>query len=57
VTSTAATISLYSTQITGGVVAGLSQLQWIGLLSVGIFVFQIAFGVLLVIVVANLPDR
>ena len=57
VTSTAATIRLYSTQITGGVVAGLSQLQWIGLLSLGIFVFQIAFGALLVIVVAHLRDR
>ena len=57
VSSTAAAIRLYATQITGGVVAGLSQLQWIGLLSFGIFVFQVAFGALLVIVVASLPDR
>jgi len=57
VAATTGTIGLYSTQITGGVVAGLSQLQWIGLLGLGIFVFQIAFGALLVIVVAHLPDR
>lgn len=39
---------LYVIQIAGGIVAGLSQLQWIGLLSPGILVFQVAFGALLV---------
>jgi hypothetical protein len=50
-------IQLFAIQIAGGVLAGLSQLQWIGLLSLGIFVFQIAFGALLVMAIANLPDR
>ncbi len=50
-------IRLFAIQIGGGVLAGLSQLQWIGLLSVGIFLFQVAFGALLVIAIANLPDR
>ena len=39
---------LYAVQIGGGLVAGASQAQWIGLLSPGILVFQIAFGALLV---------
>jgi hypothetical protein len=43
-----ATLQLYVIQIAGGIVAGLSQLQWIGLLSPGILVFQVAFGALLV---------
>ncbi len=42
-------LQLYVVQISAGVVAGLSQLQWIGLLSPGIFVFQVAFGALLVL--------
>ncbi len=46
-------LQLYVAQIGGGVVAGLSQLQWIGLLSPGIFVFQVAFGALLVLSVAS----
>ncbi len=41
-------IELYALQIAGGIVAGLSQAQWIGLLSPGILVFQVAFGALLV---------
>jgi hypothetical protein len=57
VTTGAAPVALYVTQITGGVIAGLSQLQWIALLSLGIFVFQVAFGALLVTAVANLHDR
>ena len=40
---------LYALQIAGGLVAGASQAQWIGLLSIGIFVFQVAFGALLVL--------
>ena len=38
---------LYVLQIAAGLVAGASQAQWIGLLSPGIFVFQLAFFVLL----------
>ncbi len=49
-----AVLQLYVVQIAGGIVAGLSQLQWIGLLSPGIFVFQIAFGALLVL---SAPQR
>jgi hypothetical protein len=41
-------LQLYVLQIAGGLVAGASQAQWIGLLSPGIFVFQLAFGALLV---------
>ena len=40
---------VYVLQIAGGVVAGLSQAQWIGLLSLGILVFQVAFGALIVL--------
>jgi hypothetical protein len=47
-TDSRAVLQLYVVQIVGGVVAGLSQLQWIGLLSPGILAFQIAFGALLV---------
>ena len=47
-TGSRAVRQLYIVQIVGGVVAGLSQLQWIGLLSPGILAFQIAFGALLV---------
>jgi hypothetical protein len=43
--------ALYAVQIAGGIVAGLSELQWIGLLSPGILAFQVAFGVLLVLAV------
>ena len=43
-----AVLQLYVLQIAGGLVAGASQAQWIGLLSPGIFVFQLAFGALLV---------
>jgi hypothetical protein len=41
-------LQLYGVQIAGGIVAGASQAQWIGLLSPGILVFQVAFGALLV---------
>ena len=39
---------LYVVQIAAGLVAGASQAQWIGLLSPGILVFQLAFCALLV---------
>jgi hypothetical protein len=39
----------YAVQIAGGLVAGASQAQWVGLLSIGIFVFQVAFGALIVL--------
>jgi hypothetical protein len=45
--------TLYTLQILGGVVAGLSQLNWIGLLSPGILVFQLSFGMLLVTATAE----
>jgi hypothetical protein len=38
---------LYVLQIASGLVAGASQAQWIGLLSPGIFGFQLAFGALI----------
>src|SRR5512146_121699 len=41
-------LQLYVAQIAAGLVAGASQAQWIGLLSPGILVFQLAFGALLV---------
>jgi len=50
-----ATGFLYALQIAGGIFAGLSQLQWIGLLSEGILVFQLCFGVLLVAAVTETP--
>jgi hypothetical protein len=42
-------LQLYALQIAAGLVAGASQAQWIGFLSPGIFVFQLAFGALLVV--------
>jgi hypothetical protein len=47
-TNVRAVLQLYSIQIAGGVLAGMSQLQWIGLLSPGILIFQVAFGALLI---------
>jgi hypothetical protein len=47
-------VALYATQIAGGLVAGASQAQWIGLLGPGIAVFQISFGILLVTATAEL---
>jgi hypothetical protein len=41
-------LELYVLQIAAGLVAGASQAQWIGLLSPGILVFQLAFGALIV---------
>ncbi|HET7127936.1 MAG TPA: hypothetical protein VFJ93_02535 [Gaiellaceae bacterium] len=41
-------LQLYVLQIGAGLVAGASQAQWIGLLSPGILVFQLAFGALIV---------
>ena len=41
-------LQLYVVQLAAGIVAGASQAQWIGLLSPGILVFQLAFGALLV---------
>ncbi len=43
-----ALLQLYVAQIAGGIVAGMSQLGWIDLLSLGIIAFQVAFGTLLV---------
>ncbi|HZP74107.1 MAG TPA: hypothetical protein VFA97_12095 [Gaiellaceae bacterium] len=43
-----AVLQLYVIQIVGGIVAAMSQAQWIGLLSPGILVFQVSFGALLV---------
>ena len=40
-------LQLYVVQIAAGLVAGASQAQWIGLLSPGILVFQLAFFALL----------
>ena len=51
-----AAASLYVLQIAGGIVAGLSQLQWIGLLSPGILIFQLSFGLLLLASTAELPE-
>ena len=47
-TGSRAVLQLYLVQIAGGVVAGLSEAQLIGLLSPGILVFQIAFGALFI---------
>jgi hypothetical protein len=47
-TRSAVVLQLYVVQIAAGLVAGASQAQWIGLLSPGIFVFQLAFGALIV---------
>ena len=52
-TGSRAVPQLYVIQIAGGIVAGLSQLQWIGLLSPGILAFQVAFGALLVAATAE----
>jgi hypothetical protein len=43
-TEARAVLQLYVVQIAGGIVAGLSEAQLIGLLSPGILVFQVAFG-------------
>jgi hypothetical protein len=40
-------LQLYVLQIAAGLLAGASQAQWIGLLSPGILVFQLAFFALL----------
>jgi hypothetical protein len=40
-------VHVYALQILAGLVAAASQAQWIGLLSPGILVFQVAFGALL----------
>jgi hypothetical protein len=46
-------VGIYVAQIAGGLVAGASQAQWIGLLSIGIFTFQVAFGALIVLASAE----
>jgi hypothetical protein len=56
-TRAAPVLQLYVLQIAGGVVAGLSQLQWLDLLSPGIVVFQVAFGALLVTATAEPATR
>jgi hypothetical protein len=48
---------LYAVQIAAGLVAGASQAQWIGLLSPGILVFQLAFGALLYAVTSSRSAR
>jgi hypothetical protein len=50
-------MQLYVLQIAGGLVAGASQAQWIGLLSPGIFVFQVAFFALLYAVMSSKSAR
>ncbi len=50
-------LQLYVLQIAAGLVAGASQAQWIGLLSPGIFVFQLAFGALLYAVTSSRSAR
>ncbi len=50
-------LQLYVVQIAAGLVAGASQAQWIGLLSPGIFVFQLAFGALLYAVTSSRSAR
>ena len=47
-TRSASVLQLYALQIAGGLAAGASQAQWIGLLSPGILVFQLAFFALIV---------
>jgi hypothetical protein len=53
-THSSVVLQLYVVQIAAGLVAGASQAQWIGLLSPGIFVFQLAFGALLVLLPVEL---
>lgn len=48
---------LYAVQIAAGLVAGASQAQWIGLLSPGILVFQLAFFALLYAVMSSKSER
>ena len=50
-------LQLYVVQIAAGLVAGASQAHWIGLLSPGIFVFQLAFGALLYAVTSSRSAR
>jgi len=50
-------LQLYTLQIAAGLVAGASQAQWIGLLSPGILVFQVAFGGLLYAVTSSRSAR
>ena len=50
-------LQLYVAQIAAGLVAGASQAQWIGLLSPGILVFQLAFGALLYAVTSSRSAR
>jgi hypothetical protein len=50
-------LQLYAVQIAAGLVAGASQAQWIGLLSPGMFVFQLAFGALLYAVTSSRSAR
>jgi hypothetical protein len=50
-------LQLYAVQIAAGLLAGASQAQWIGLLSPGMFVFQLAFGALLYAVTSSRSVR
>jgi hypothetical protein len=50
-------LQLYVVQIAAGLVAGASQAQWIGLLSPGILVFQLAFGAVLYAVTSSRSAR
>jgi len=56
-TRSSVVLQLYVVQIAAGLVAGASQAQWIGLLSPGIFVFQLAFGGLLYAVTSSRSAR
>jgi hypothetical protein len=50
-------LQLYVVQIAAGLVAGAAQAQWIGLLSPGILVFQLAFGALVYTVTSSRSAR
>ena len=50
-------LQLYVVQIAAGLIAGASQAQWIGLLSPGIFVFQLAFFALLMCLPSELRSH
>jgi hypothetical protein len=50
-------LQLYVVQIAAGLVAGASQAQWVGLLSPGILVYQLAFGAVLYAVTSSRSAR
>jgi hypothetical protein len=48
-------VVLLGIQFAGGIVAMLSEVQWLGVLSAGILVFQAAFAALLVVATRDFP--